>query len=124
MAPVVHFEITADDVERACRFYEIFGWQIAGSGAPGTEYRLVRTGEGSPGIDGAIMPRAYNAQAVVNWVSVGDLDDMVGRVEAAGGRVVGERHTVPGVGYTVCAEDTEGNTFGMVQPVPSAAMGA
>ena len=32
MARVVHFEITADDVERARKFYEIFGWEITSRG--------------------------------------------------------------------------------------------
>lgn len=122
MARVVHFEITADDVERARTFYEIFGWDIVASGMPEVDYWLVHTGEGRMGIDGAIMPRAYNAQPVINWVSVEDLDEMIGRVQAAGGDVVGERHTVPGIGDTIYARDTEGNTFGMIQPLPGTAM--
>lgn len=122
MARVVHFEITADDVQRARRFYEIFGWEIAASGAPGVEYWLAHTGDGGMGINGAIMPRAYNPQPVINWVGVDDLDDMVKRVQAAGGEIVGERQTVPGIGDTIYAKDTEGNTFGMIQPLPSSAI--
>lgn len=122
MARVVHFEITADNVERACKFYEIFGWEIASSGAPGMEYWLAHTGEGGMGINGAIMPRAYNSQPVINWVGVDDLDAMTEKVRAAGGEILGERQTVPGVGDTVYAKDTEGNTFGMIQPLPGSAM--
>ena len=79
MARVVHFEITADDVERARKFYEIFGWEITTSGMPGVDYWLAHTGEEGMGINGAIMPRAYNPQPVINWVGVGDLDDMIHR---------------------------------------------
>ena len=122
MARVVHFEITADNVERARKFYEIFGWEITSSGMPGVDYLLARTGEGGTGINGAIMPRAYNSQPVINWVGVDDLDDMIDRVKAAGGEIVGEKQTVPGVGDTVYAKDTEGNTFGMLQPLPGAPM--
>ncbi len=60
----------------------------------------------------------YNPQTVINWVGVGHLDDMIHKVEAAGGDIVGERLTKPGVGDTIYAKDTEGNTFGMIQPVP------
>ena len=122
MARVVHFEITADDVERAGKFYEIFGWEIVTSGMPGTDYWLAHTGEGSMGINGAIMPRMYNPQPVINWVGVDDLDDMINRVRAAGGKTMGERQTVPGIGDTIYAKDTEGNTFGMIQPLPGSAM--
>jgi predicted enzyme related to lactoylglutathione lyase len=74
------------------------------------------------GINGAIMPRAYNPQPVINWVGVGDLDDMISKVKAAGGEIVGERQTVPGIGDTIYARDTEGNTFGMIQPLPGSGM--
>jgi predicted enzyme related to lactoylglutathione lyase len=29
---IVHFEITADDVQRAKKFYEVFDWKIEDSG--------------------------------------------------------------------------------------------
>jgi predicted enzyme related to lactoylglutathione lyase len=118
MGRVVHFEITADDVARARQFYAIFDWKITGSGMPDVEYWLVDTGEGEIGINGAIMPRAYNAQPVIHWVGVDDLDAMVEKVKAAGGQVQDEKQTVPGVGDTIYATDTEGNTFGMIQPLP------
>jgi len=118
MGRIVHFEITADDVPRARRFYEIFDWQITDAGMPGTDYWLARTGDDGMGIDGAIMPRAYNAQPAIIWIGVGDLDATIARVVAAGGRIVGERQTVPGIGDTIYAKDTEGNTFGIIQPLP------
>jgi len=116
---VVHFEITADDTARAKKFYEIFGWQITDSNMPGGEYWLAKTGdEKEMGIDGAIMPRTYNPQPVIAWVSVDNLDEMIAKVQAAGGKLVGERQTVPGVGDTIYISDTEGNTIGLLQPLP------
>jgi predicted enzyme related to lactoylglutathione lyase len=121
MGRVVHFEITADDVARARKFYEVFGWKITDSGMPDTDYWLADTGpEDDMGINGAIMPRTYNPQPVIHWISVDDLDQMIGKVETAGGKIVGERHTIPGVGDTQYASDTEGNVFGMLQPLPRA----
>jgi hypothetical protein len=70
------------------------------------------------GIDGAIMPRAYNAQPSIIWIGVGDLEATIARVVASGGSVRGEKQTVPGVGDTIYATDTEGNTFGIIQPLP------
>ncbi len=122
MGRVVHFEITADDVSRARKFYEIFDWTINDSGMPGAEYWLVDTGKGEIGINGAIMPRAYKTQPVVHWISVDNLDAMIDKVKASGGEIVGERQTVPGIGDTIYAHDTEGNTFGMIQPHPRSAL--
>jgi predicted enzyme related to lactoylglutathione lyase len=119
MGRVVHFEITADDVARAKKFYEIFGWKIADSGMPGADYWLADTGpEDDMGINGAIMPRKYKPQPVIHWVSVDDIDDMIEKVKAAGGKIIGEKQTVPNVGDTIYASDTEGNTFGMIQALP------
>ncbi|HXH27038.1 MAG TPA: VOC family protein [Candidatus Acidoferrum sp.] len=117
MGRVVHFEITADDVERAKTFYKVFDWNIVDAGMPGGEYWLAKTGEGI-GIDGAIMPRSYSAQPTINTISVENLDDMIEKVKAAGGKIDGEKNTIPEVGDFVYAWDTEGNRFGMLQPLP------
>jgi predicted enzyme related to lactoylglutathione lyase len=118
MGRVIHFEITADDLARARKFYEIFDWDITDAGMPGAEYWMAKTGEGGIGIDGAIMPRSYKPQPIIAWIGVDDLDAMIEKVKSAGGKTLGERQTVPGVGDTIYAVDTEGNTFGMLQPLP------
>ena len=44
MPRVIHFEIPADDPQRAVKFYrEAFGWEISTWGGPG-EYWLATTG--------------------------------------------------------------------------------
>jgi predicted enzyme related to lactoylglutathione lyase len=116
MGRIVHFEISADDLKRAIEFYKLFGWEITESGMPGGEYWLANTGTGDPGMNGAIMPRSYNTQPVINTISVDDLDDMIKKVKKAGGKVVGKKNTIPGVGDFIYATDTEGNKFGMLQP--------
>ena len=119
MAKVVHFEITADDVARARRFYEVFGWEIVDSGMPGGEYWLAHTGDDTEmGTNGAIMPRSFNSQPAIIWIGVDDLDGSIAKVVAAGGTLAGEKQTVPGIGDTIYARDTEGNTFGIIQPLP------
>ena len=58
MKRVVHFEISADDPERAADFYRnVFGWEIAKWEGP-IDYWLITTGdEKYPGIDGALKDR-------------------------------------------------------------------
>lgn len=114
---VVHFEITADDPERAAAFYRsAFGWNINTWGGP-EEYWLCDTGQGD-GINGAIMGRAHG-QAVINTVQVeGRLEDALAQVVAAGGAQVGDINPIPGVGRFTYATDTEGNVFGIMEPEP------
>jgi predicted enzyme related to lactoylglutathione lyase len=113
---VVHFEITADDPERAATFYrEAFGWSVDKWEGP-VEYWLAGTGEGL-GIDGAVMGRSDFGQAVINTIQIeGKLEDAVDRVAKAGGKQHGEIQPIPGVGRFTYALDTEGNYFGMMEP--------
>jgi hypothetical protein len=130
MARVVHFEVHAEDPQRAIAFYETaLGW-IFSELAPG-EYWLVNTGPDSePGINGGLIRRkgpgpALDAKlpltAYVCTVQVKSLDTFLQAVDNAGGAVVVPRHAVPGVGWSAYAKDTEGNIFGLHQPDREAA---
>ena len=118
MTRVVHFEVTADDPERAADFYRrTFGWKI--ERWEGTQpYWLVDTGEGV-GSGGAIMPRGDHTQAVINTVGVESIEKAMADVRAAGGTVLMDPpDEIPGVGRFAYARDTEGNEFGLLQPAP------
>jgi predicted enzyme related to lactoylglutathione lyase len=119
---VVHFELPADDPDRAAKFYaDAFGWKVTKWGGP-TDYWLVETGvEGEPGIDGGIGRRQDASDQTTNTIDVADLDAAVAAVEAAGGRITNPKHAVRGVGWLAYAADTEGNPFGMMQADESAA---
>jgi uncharacterized protein len=116
MPRVIHFEIHADNTERAIEFYSgVFGWEIEKWEEPG-EYWLVTTGEDSlPGINGAITPR-NNGLSTVATIEVENIDEYVRRTKENGGQVLTEEMTIPGVGYLVYCKDTEGNVYGMMEP--------
>jgi predicted enzyme related to lactoylglutathione lyase len=120
MPRVIHFEINADDPDRAVKFYtEALGWKISKWGP--MEYWLIQTGEaGELGIDGAIMARE-NDRTTVNTISVPSLDEFSKRVEKAGGQVVSPRQTIAGIGYHSYCLDSEGNMFGILEEDSSAA---
>ena len=66
MSRPIHFEIQADDLERAKAFYaDVFGWTYEDYGQfTGSPYWGVHTGDpGEPGIDGGLMPRPAPAPA-------------------------------------------------------------
>jgi predicted enzyme related to lactoylglutathione lyase len=116
MPRVVHFEINADDPERAVQFYKnVFDWKVEKWDGP-VDYWLVTTGDKSePGIDGAIARRTEAVEATVNTVDVPSIDRCVAKVKENGGSVIVPKMPVPGVGWLAYCKDTEGNTFGMMQ---------
>ena len=118
MPRVVHFELTADDPERATAFYrDVFGWEIQKWAGP-EDYWLLKTGEGEPGIDGGLLRRTDNKPGmphVVNTLQVSSVDEYTARVAAGGGEVVMPKFAISGVGYVAYCRDTEGNVFGIMQ---------
>ena len=121
MARPVHFEIPAENPERAMQFYaNVFGWKFQKWDGP-MDYWVISTGDKSePGIDGGLMPRRDPAQPCVNTVSVLNLDESLRTVESSGGRCVLPKMPIPGVGWLAYCKDTEGHIFGMMQPDPGA----
>jgi predicted enzyme related to lactoylglutathione lyase len=120
MAKVIHFEIHADNPQRAINFYsKAFGWKIDKWGGE-MDYWLVTAGaEGEPGINGAIMPRTGN-QSTVNTISVASVEEAVKAIEKAGGKITQPKMPIPGIGYFAYCQDTEGNAFGILKPDMSA----
>jgi predicted enzyme related to lactoylglutathione lyase len=123
MNRVIHFEIQADDVVRAKKFYEsAFGWefpQIMKKEEGGMDYWGITTGESGPGINGGLYERPKEGDKFYLYdctIEVSDLDKAVEAVKANGGMITKEKMEIPGVGFFAGAKDTEGNRFGIMQP--------
>ena len=67
----VHFEIPADNPQRAMDFYsKIFGWQFKKWDGP-ADYWIITTGQSpEPGIDGGLLKRQHPNQPCVNTIGV------------------------------------------------------
>lgn len=137
MNRVVHFEIQADDLDRAQKFYEAaFGWTFQQMGEEYGYYRLIVTGPGPDemakgvkmedlGINGGMMkrngpPPAEGAcpNAFTSIIGVANIDETMQKIEAAGGTAQTDKMDVPNVGQLRYYKDTEGNMFGIMQPAP------
>jgi len=121
MPSVIHFELFADQPERAAKFYEqVFGWQISKWEGP-MEYHLVTThSENEPGINGAIAPRQHPGDSTINTINVISFEQATQKIIEAGGTILTPKQAVPGVGYFAYCKDTEGNTFGIMEEDSSA----
>lgn len=138
---IVHFEIPADNPERAAKFYrELFGWDIQrfqGSGE-GTEdrdsdfeYWMVKTvptdGSGRPseqGVNGGLMRRMFPNQTPINYISVESVDDFLGKAQQLGAKVMMGKRPVPAMGWFAQLTDPEGNPFAIWETDSSAGLPA
>ena len=124
MNTVVHFEIQADDVARASKFYEnVLGWKISQMMKKedgGMDYWGIETRKSGPGINGGLYERPGDSKDKFYLydctVAVDDLDKAMEAVKANGGMILREKSEIPGVGWFANVKDTEGNRFGLMQP--------
>ena len=126
MNRVIHFEIHAEDPQRAIRFYSgLFGWRFT-KWNDQVAYWAIETGPtAEPGIDGGLLPRKgiIDGQAVIAYIctiEIKDLDQTMKKAQAAGGTVSAPKMAIPGIGWLAYLKDTEGNSFGVMQSDPNA----
>lgn len=118
---IVHFEIPADDIERAKKFYaELFGWQF--STPPGyDDYWTFYTGDPEQDAGGGLMKRQAPEQGIVQYIQVESVDEYATKAQKLGGTVILPKSPVPGMGWFAHLLDTEGSCFAIWESDKSAA---
>lgn len=119
MDKVQHFEIPADDMVRAKKFYSsVFGWKI--QDVPGMEYAMADSVETDQnrqpigGTNGGILKRNQDyAKQTSITITVSDADKAVQSVINAGGTLVRNKQKFGNIGYVAYVKDTEGNVLGI-----------
>lgn len=115
----IFFEIQADDVQRAAKFYHaIFGWEFSKNlGAP-VEYLDIHM----DGSRGGLLKRPaktpspeHGTNAFVCSLEVERFDDTARLILAQGGAVALEKFPIPGRCWQGYFIDTDGNTFGIFE---------
>jgi predicted enzyme related to lactoylglutathione lyase len=118
----IHFDFSAQNPDRAAKFYsDVFGWKFQKWDGP-QDYWLVTTGTETPGIDGGMSrrPEGDDHGHIVTTIDVANVDDAIEAVAQAGGTVTSEKMAIPGVGWLAYFRDPEGNSFGIIQTDTSA----
>jgi predicted enzyme related to lactoylglutathione lyase len=120
MSNIANFSINADDIPRACHFYEnVFGWKFEQMGPPDL-YRI-DTGESD---DKRRMNTLHARRELKEGVrmagyectiSVPSLTEVVTAIRAQNGKIIMEETVIVGIGRLIFFEDTEGNIAGAMQ---------
>ena len=128
MSKVVHFEIPADDLDRAKNFYgSVFGWELQTMPMNEGEYTSVKTTDvdeqtqlpTEPGaINGGMFVRDERLTTPVITIDVDGIDDSLKQIEAEGGSTVTPRTAIPGMGAFAYFKDPEGNVMGLWETTP------
>ena len=120
---VVWRDLLTNTPEASRRFYgELFGWEFeqprvfVGVGS-GDSYMLIRhEGQLIGGmVDTNALGKEENISQWITTISVADIDAAVGRVAAAGGKVVNPPESIGERGEMAIIEDSTGALFAMIQ---------
>ncbi len=114
-----YFEIQADNVSRAVRFYQqVFGWKFFRVDGLPVEYWRIETSGPRGGLlqrPAPAPPLQSGTNAFVCSMEVDDIDRMTEDILARGGIVALPKFAIPGVCWQAYFVDTEANTFGIFQ---------
>lgn len=126
MPNIAYFEVPADNVDRAKHFYKtVLSWKIEPIQTPtldlksteAMEYQEMTLGEPTLGtINMGGLYRRTGKETLRNYVMVDDIDAVLAKVEKSGGKIVGAKTMMMGVGLLAVIRDTEGNEFGVLTP--------
>jgi len=119
--PVGWFEIHVSDMDRAKRFYEVvFQWPLERM-TPSQGHAITQmyifpvhaTGTGSAGALVKGQELKSGDGGTVIYFSCANCASEVGRVTAAGGKIVSPKMPIGEYGFMALVHDTEGNTIGL-----------
>ena len=116
-ASICWFEVPADDLGRAKKFYgSLFGWKFAKLPAAVQNYWHIDTGGKDASPDGGVFPRMHPKQTITVYVSVPSVDKAMAKVKKLGGTVCAGKTAVPEMGYFAICADQEENVFALWEP--------
>ena len=113
-ASLIWFEIPADDLARARRFYKgLFGWKIQAFPAMKDYWHIDTAGEDASPDGGLLKRKGPEHRGITSYINVASADESAAKVQKLGGKICVEKTAVPQMGYFVVCSDTEGNTFAL-----------
>jgi predicted enzyme related to lactoylglutathione lyase len=115
--PVTWFEIPVSDITRAKSFYEAsFGYSLKLEESGSSKMAHFPMEENSTNCSGSLVQQKDflpSSQGVLIYFSVADIEDVLKKVEKAGGKCLQNKKSIGQYGFIGIFLDTEGNTIAL-----------
>ena len=119
----IWYELMTPDPEGSKAFYDaVVGWNIGEGAAEYSGYRMINRKDG--GFAGGVLPLTAEMQqhgarpTWLGYIYVLDVDQAVGKIEAAGGKALMPATDIPNVGRIAMVTDPQGAPFYVMKPIP------
>lgn len=117
MNPVGWFEIPANDLSRARKFYEaVFGYQMTPQKMGDYDMIFFPMEQGAPGAGGTLikgMGYTPSQSGTVVYFHVKDIPATLQKIENAGGKTIFAKKSIGEYGFIAWFEDCEGNAVAL-----------
>jgi uncharacterized protein len=114
------FEIPVTDINRATQFYEtIFGMTLTPMDTPDIRLRMFPLEDMMTGVGGALADsggfhKPSSTDGPLLYLNANpDVQNVLDKVEAAGGKIVVPKMEIPGYGFMAVFLDSEGNRIAL-----------
>lgn len=116
------FEIYTSDFSRAKKFYtEVFKFELkdlpmSSDNHPQMDYATFPSNENEWGTSGALVKMDMvkpGTGGTLVYFATDEINEELGRVEAAGGKIIRSKQDIGEYGFIALVEDTEGNMIGL-----------
>lgn len=118
--PVPYFEIPVTDMDRAVAFYAaVFGYDFTRETVDGYEMALFPFDPNGHGASGALAKGDVYAPSTTGpilYFRVADIDPVLTRATAQGGKVLYPKKSIGELGYVAEIQDSEGNRIALSSP--------
>jgi len=121
----IWYELMTTDADGAKAFYDsVAGWDVGEGAAEYQGYRMINRKDG--GFAGGVMPLTDEMQqhgarpTWLGYIHVSDVDQTIGKIEAAGGKALMPAMDIPNVGRIAMVADPQGIPFYVMKPIPPA----
>jgi len=119
----IWYELMTPDPEGSKAFYDrVVGWDIGEAAPEYNGYRMINRKDG--GFAGGVLPlnaemQQHGARPTwLGYIQVPDVDQTIGKLEAAGGKALMPAMDIPNVGRIAMVTDPQGNPFYVMKPLP------
>jgi uncharacterized protein len=117
----IYFDLTVKDLPASRRFLEeALDWKFTPFPMPFDYWRIEAGQAEEPGIDGGIGALAEVGEVnggpmIALTLEVSDIEAMAKKIVACGGRLVGTKIAIPGIGWHLSFAEPGGLAFGMLE---------
>ena len=116
MGIVIHVDFPNGDLRKVIQFYKsVFGWKVKKWGENRDCWIIIPKQNVDYATNNRLVHWADLETNSINTIDVPSVDECMNKIIRNGGKIISPKTTLHGLGYVALCQDTEGNSFNIMQ---------